>query len=161
MAASLYEFGQLGEWLTGAATYLTPYDWPAYNLLLLPPSFPYGGMENPMLTFTSPTLLVGDRSLCYVSIHEICHSWTGNDVTCSDWSNLWLNEGFTVFGERKVSEVQYTTNFALTEAFVGSVSLYHVIRGLGVDHMYTSLHPEFDGDAPDNYISDVPYEKGF
>lgn len=96
--------------------YLTPYIWGKYSILVLPPSFPYGGMENPLLTFASPTILVGDGSLVFVATHEIAHSWTGNEVTCKDWSNMWLNEGFTVFEERKVSERIHGTEFALIEA---------------------------------------------
>ena len=82
---------------------LIKYPWDSYNILILPPSFPYGGMENPQLTFASPTIIVGDKSQVYVATHEIAHSWTGNDVTCINWSNMWLNEGFTVYIERHVS----------------------------------------------------------
>lgn len=96
--------------------YLTPYIWGSYSILVLPPSFPYGGMENPLLTFASPTIIVGDGSQVYVATHEIAHSWTGNEVTCKDWSNMWLNEGFTVFEERKVSERVHGTEFAKIEA---------------------------------------------
>jgi leukotriene-A4 hydrolase len=96
--------------------YLTPYIWGNYSILVLPPSFPYGGMENPLLTFASPTIIVGDGSQVYVATHEIAHSWTGNEVTCKDWSNMWLNEGFTVFEERKVSERVHGTEFAKIEA---------------------------------------------
>jgi len=83
--------------------YLTPYIWGNYTILILPPSFPFGGMENPLLTFASPTIITGDKSQVYVATHEIAHSWTGNDVTCRNWENFWLNEGFTVFIERKIS----------------------------------------------------------
>lgn len=67
----------------------------------MPPSFPIGGMENPLLTFASPSIITGDKSGTSVAIHEIAHSWTGNMVTCGNWSSLWLNEGFTVFLERQ------------------------------------------------------------
>jgi leukotriene-A4 hydrolase len=93
----------LEEALNKAEAWLTPYIWGNYTVLVLPPSFPYGGMENPLLTFASPTIIVGDGSQVYVATHEIAHSWTGNEVTCKDWSNMWLNEGFTVFEERKVT----------------------------------------------------------
>jgi len=74
-------------------------------------------MENPLLTFASPTIIVGDKSQVYVATHEIAHSWTGNDVTCRDWANMWLNEGFTVFEERKVTAInKKSTDFALIEA---------------------------------------------
>ena len=78
-------------------SYITPYIWGNYSILILPPSFPMGGMENPLLTFASPTIITGDKSQVDVATHEIAHSWTGNQVTCNNWSNFWLNEGFTVF----------------------------------------------------------------
>lgn len=97
------ELEDLEKLLNATESYLTPYIWGNYTILVLPPSFPFGGMENPLLTFASPTIIVGDKSQVYVATHEIAHSWTGNDVTDGDWSNMWLNEGFTVFEERKVS----------------------------------------------------------
>lgn len=97
------ELEDLETLLDKTEQYLTPYAWGEYNIVVLPPSFPFGGMENPLLTFASPTIIVGDKSQVYVATHEIAHSWSGNLVTCKDWENLWLNEGFTVFEERKVS----------------------------------------------------------
>lgn len=94
------------------------YVWGRYDLLLLPPSFPYGGMENPCLTFVTPTLLAGDRSLTNVVAHEIAHSWTGNLVTNASWEHFWLNEGWTVFLERKIIgrlQVQQQQNVGLAE----------------------------------------------
>ena len=76
------ELSDLEIYLNKSEAYLTPYIWGIYNILVLPPSFPYGGMENPLLTFASPTIIVGDKSQVYVATHEICHSWTGNQVTC-------------------------------------------------------------------------------
>ena len=82
-----------------------PYVWELYQIVILPPSFPFGGMENPLLTFASPTIIVGDKSAVTVANHEIAHSWSGNLVTNMNWDNFWLNEGFTVFLERKVSRI--------------------------------------------------------
>ena len=96
------ELESLETLLDTAEEYLTDYIWGNYTVVVLPPSFPFGGMENPLLTFASPTIIVGDKSQVYVATHEIAHSWTGNDVTCRDWENFWLNEGFTVFTERKI-----------------------------------------------------------
>ena len=96
--------------------YIGPYIWGNYTILVLPPSFPMGGMENPLLTFASPTIIVGDKSQVYVATHEMAHSWTGNTVTCKNWESFWLNEGFTVFIERKVSGQLYGADFALVEA---------------------------------------------
>lgn len=98
--AVAWELEELPTFLNKAEQYLTPYIWGHYSILILPPSFPMGGMENPLLTFASPTIITGDKSQVDVAIHEIVHSWTGNDVTCQNWNHFWLNEGFTVFGER-------------------------------------------------------------
>ena len=110
------ELSDLEFYLDSTEAYLTPYIWGNYTILILPASFPFGGMENPLLTFASPTIIVGDKSQVYVATHEIAHSWTGNDVTCEDWSNFWLNEGFTVFEERKVTGGYKGDDFAKIEA---------------------------------------------
>jgi len=89
----------------------------------LPPSFPFGGMENPLLTFASPSIidLTGQsKSGVFVAIHEIAHSWTGNMVTCGNWSNLWLNEGFTVFLERKTLRSLFGDDYYKIEAINGN-----------------------------------------
>lgn len=127
----------------------------------MPPSFPMGGMENPLLTFASPTIIVGDKSQTYVAVHEICHSWTGNEVTTNNWEDFFLNEGFTVFFERHVTDQLYDRDFAYTEALLGNTSLYNAIQGFGVNNTYSSIHPVLLGDNPDNSFSEVPYEKGF
>lgn len=144
-----------------AEEYLTKYIWEDYAILVLPPSFPYGGMENPLLTFASPTIITPDGSQTYVATHEIAHSWTGNEVTCNDWSNMWLNEGFTVFEERKVSERVHGTEFARIEAQLGNVSLWDDINGFGVTNNFSSLYPILTEASPDDSFSEVPYEKGF
>lgn len=100
------ELSELEELLDAVEAYVNPpnpYEWGTYSVIVQPPSFPIGGMENPLLTFASPTIIVGDKSQVYVATHEIGHSWSGNQVTCKDWQNFWLNEGFTVFLERKIS----------------------------------------------------------
>ena len=103
----------LGNLLNQTEAYVRfPYVWGTYTLVVLPPSFPVGGMENPLLTFASPTVMVPDGSQIYVVTHEIAHSWTGNLVTCQDWSNLWLNEGFTTFIERRVSKIVNSEDFS-------------------------------------------------
>jgi leukotriene-A4 hydrolase len=98
LAAAAHEFADTERFLAAAETLLMPYVWGRYDLVVLPPSFPYGGMENPCLTFVTPTLLAGDRSLVSVIAHEIAHSWTGNLVTNSTWEHFWLNEGCVLFG---------------------------------------------------------------
>jgi leukotriene-A4 hydrolase len=155
------ELSELDDLLNATEAWMTPYIWEKYTILILPPSFPFGGMENPLLTFASPTIIVGDKSQVYVATHEIAHSWTGNDVTCRDWSNLWLNEGFTVFEERKVSEEKHDPDFALREAQLGNVSLWIDMQNFGLNNSYSALYPVMNGANPDDSFSNVPYEKGF
>ena len=147
--------------LDNAETYLTPYIWGNYSIIILPPSFPMGGMENPLLTFASPTIITEDKSQVYVATHEIVHSWTGNDVTCENWSNLWLNEGFTVFGERKVSAGIHGEDFSKVNAYLGNISMYGDMLEYGLNSTYASLYPVIEDDKPDNSFSEIPYEKGF
>ena len=155
------ELVNLEQLLDKAEQYLTPYIWGNYTVVVLPPSFPFGGMENPLLTFASPTIIVGDGSQVYVATHEIAHSWTGNEVTCRDWENFWLNEGFTVFSERKVSAQLYGKDFAKVESLLGNSTLWHDMNTYGLNNTYSSIHPILEGDSPDNAFSNVPYEKGF
>ena len=159
--AVAWELEALQTLLDYAEDYLTPYIWGNYSILVLPPSFPMGGMENPLLTFASPTIITGDRSQVDVATHEIAHSWTGNDVTCENWSNFWLNEGFTVFEERKVSARLHGEDFSKVEAFLGNISAYQDMVGYGMDNSYSSLYPVIKEDAPDDSFSTIPYEKGF
>merc|ERR1712032_1278056 len=161
MAETVECLKSLPTLLDNAETYLTPYIWGNYSIIVLPPSFPMGGMENPLLTFASPTIIVGDKSQVYVATHEMAHSWTGNEVTCRDWENFWLNEGFTVFIERHVSSELHGVDFGKVEAFLGNTSLWGSMLAYGLDNTYASLHPVLQGDNPDNSFSEVPYEKGF
>eukprot|EP01086_Lenisia_limosa_P012029 TRINITY_DN3923_c0_g1_i1.p1 TRINITY_DN3923_c0_g1~~TRINITY_DN3923_c0_g1_i1.p1 ORF type:complete len:376 (-),score=99.27 TRINITY_DN3923_c0_g1_i1:64-1191(-) len=96
-----WEFAELDSYLSAVENIAGPYQWGRYDILVLPPSFPFGGMENPCLTFATPTLLAGDRSLVNVAIHEIAHSWSGNLVSPINWEHFWVNEGFTVFLEAR------------------------------------------------------------
>lgn len=155
------ELEDLDTLLDMSEEWVTPYIWGTYSILILPPSFPFGGMENPLLTFASPTIIVGDKSQVSVATHEIAHSWSGNEVTCRDWSNMWLNEGFTVFEERKVSAKFYGPDFAKRASQLGNVSLWASMTAYGLDHTYSSLHPDVTGQDPDDSYSTVPYEKGF
>jgi leukotriene-A4 hydrolase len=161
MEAVSTELEGLEGLLDSAEEYLTPYIWGNYSILVLPPSFPFGGMENPLLTFASPTIITGDKSQVYVATHEIAHSWTGNDVTCQNWEHFWLNEGFTVFEERKVSGRLRNREFAQVEALLGNTSMYEAMSAYGMDNVFSSLHPTLKGAAPDDSFSTVPYEKGF
>lgn len=163
-AVKIYEDPDYGleNALDRMETYLTKYIWGTYSLLVLPPSFPYGGMENPRLTFASPTtIMTKDTSQTYVATHEIAHSWTGNEVTCENWSNMWLNEGFTVFEERHVSGEQHGHDFALIEMLLGTYDLADSYANFPPGSTFSSLNPQFDGANPDGSFSEVPYEAGF
>lgn len=136
------EFEDTEVFLKTAETYLTPYEWGTYDILVLPPGFAYGGMENPNLTFVTPSLLAGDKSLVNVIAHEITHSWTGNLVTNNNWQNFWVNEGFTMFVERKILELVYGRDMFLVEAYEGYQQLVKTVDQIGKDHSFTSLTPE-------------------
>jgi leukotriene-A4 hydrolase len=128
---------------------------------MLPGSFPYGGMENPLLTFANSALVTGDKSSFRLFVHELSHSWFGNLVTNENWSNFWLNEGFTVFLERKIDSILYGVESSKVAAKVGNSSMYFSIMDFGPSNNYTSLHPDLNGNHPDTSISSIPYEKGF
>ncbi|XP_071500890.1 leukotriene A-4 hydrolase-like [Diadema antillarum] len=158
---SAYEFAETEEMLSTAEDLMGPYVWGQYDLLILPQSFPYGGMENPCLTFVTPTLLAGDRSLANVVAHEIAHSWTGNLVTNCSWEHFWLNEGFTVFVERKIlgrMQGEKARHFA----FIGGTKeLLNAVMKYGFEHKFTQLIPPLEGGIdPDDAFSSIPYEKG-
>jgi len=155
------EFDRLEEFVNEAEKVTIPYEWGEYKLLILPPSFPFGGMENPLLTFASPAIVPGDKSSVDVAIHEIAHSWFGNLVTNNNWTNFWLNEGFTVFLERRVVRNMFGEDFMKVTAKLENQSVYFEMLDYGLNNSYTSLTPIFNGDHPDEAVSDIPYEKGF
>jgi leukotriene-A4 hydrolase len=155
------ELSDMGMLLDSVEEYMGPYIWGNYTVIVLPPSFPMGGMENPLLTFASPTIIVGDKSQVYVATHEMAHSWTGNEITCQNWENFWLNEGFTVFVERHVSGEIHGEDFARVAAQLGNTSMYQDMENFGLNDSYASLHPVLRGRNPDGSFSEVPYEKGF
>lgn len=159
--AYVTELSDLGVFLDTLENYILDYKWGTYQIVILPPSFPYGGMENPLLTFASPSIIVGDKSGVSVAIHEIAHSWTGNLVTCMNWTNFWLNEGFTVFLERKANLQLYGEQFMKVQSVNGNSSMIEDMLGYGFNHTFSSLHPEEKGVDPNDAFSDVPYEKGY
>lgn len=107
MAKSVYEFEDVEKMIEVAEELYGEYKWGRYDIIVLPPSFPFGGMENPKLTFATPTILAGDRSLVSLIAHELAHSWSGNLVTNATWDDFWLNEGFTVYFENRIMEALY------------------------------------------------------
>ncbi|KAF9921851.1 Leukotriene A-4 hydrolase [Linnemannia zychae] len=159
--AAAWEFVDTESFIRTGEELLTPYDWGRYDLLVLPASFPYGGMENPCLTFVTPSLLAGDRSLVDVVAHEIAHSWMGNLVTTENWEHFWLNEGFTVFVERKILGRMQGNEHAEFSAIIGHKALVESVDIYGKEHPFTALRPCLRGEDPDDAFSSIPYEKGF
>ncbi|XP_077991660.1 leukotriene A-4 hydrolase-like [Glandiceps talaboti] len=158
--AAAYEFVDTEQFIQTAEELCGPYVWGEYDLLILPPSFPYGGMENPCLTFVTPTIVAGDRSLVNVAAHEISHSWTGNLVTNRTWEHFWLNEGHTVFVERKIVGRLHGEKTRHFEAIGGWHFLQDTIAAFGDTNPHTHLVPDLEGIDPDDAFSSVPYEKG-
>lgn len=158
--AVAFEFSQVEDFLVAAEELTMPYQWTRYDLLCLPPSFPYGGMENPCLTFVTPTLLAGDKSLADVVAHEAAHSWSGNLVTNETWEHFWLNEGWTIFLQRKImAKVNKDSKFFDFDSIGGWEDLRESVALL--PDKYTKLIPDLGNDDPDDAFSSVPYEKGF
>jgi leukotriene-A4 hydrolase len=118
-------------------------------------------MENPCLTFATPSLIAGDKSLASVIAHEISHSWSGNLVTMRTWTDFWLNEGFTMFLQRKIDEEMFGVDVAKVSSQIGYFSLKETIATFGYSHDYTTLQPYLVGVNPDDAFSEVPYEKGY
>ena len=156
-----YEFEDTETFIQLAEAYTIPYEWGEYNLLILPSSFPFGGMENPTLTFVTPSLIAGDKSLANVVAHEISHSWSGNLVTMDNWSDFWLNEGFTMFLQRKIIEKVYDEDMAKLDAMLLYNELCNDIVKFGESKSFTSLRPYLVGRHADDAFSQIPYEKGF
>ena len=143
--------------------YMGPYLWKQYNVLVLPRSFPFSGMENPSLSFLSPCLIDKDKSLIDIIFHEMIHSWSGNLVTNENWSDFWLNEGITMFLQRKiVGLLRNDTEFARMDGYMGHFYLKQAIEDFGEENkQFTTLRPDLTGLNPDDFFSDVPYEKGY
>lgn len=160
LEAAAWEFAQTEQFVAAAEGLGGPYRWGRYDLLLLPPSFPFGGMENPCMTFLTPSLLAGDRSLVDVVAHEIAHSWTGNLVTNANWENFWLNEGYTMFLERKIIQRMEGEPARHLSALVGLAELEHALAEFPDGAEGRRLCPDLRSTSPDDIFSVVPYEKG-
>ncbi|HFB68110.1 MAG TPA: M1 family peptidase, partial [Calditrichae bacterium] len=156
-----WEFADTEKMIQAAENLYGPYRWERYDILVLPPSFPFGGMENPRLTFATPTVLAGDRSLTALVAHELAHSWSGNLVTNATWDDFWLNEGFTVYFERRIMEALYGKKYADMLAVLGYQDLLSTLEELGYDNPLTQLKTHLEGHDPDEGITDIPYEKGY
>ena len=156
------EFADVEKMIQVTERLYGPYAWGRWDNLVLPPSFPFGGMENPRLTFATPTIIAGDRSLVGLLAHELAHSWSGNLVTNATWSDFWLNEGFTRYIESRIVEELYGREVADMQILLGQRELRET-----VDEMAKSAHPgdsalyvELTGRDPDEGMNSVPYEKG-
>jgi leukotriene-A4 hydrolase len=158
VARAAAEFSDLEKMVQAVETLYGPYRWGRYDVLVLPPSFPFGGMENPRLTFVSPTVLAGDKSLVSLLAHELAHSWSGNLVSNATWGDFWLNEGFTVYLERRIVEQVYGARRAEMEAVLGRRSLQRELADLKLSDQV--LHIDLRGRDPDDGLTDIPYEKG-
>ncbi|GAA5993250.1 hypothetical protein JCM10908_004532 [Rhodotorula pacifica] len=167
IAACAYEFEQDAERMVATAEELCgPYRWGRYDALVLPSSFPYGGMENPNMTFLTPALIVGDRSQVDVVAHEASHSWHGNDVSCDGWSSFWLNEGWTTYTERLVAlklhgpaarDFEYIQGY---KAMQDDLKRFEKAKGEGMGKAQRLHIPYEFGEDPDEFYSSVAYDKG-
>ncbi len=157
--ASAYELADTQKMIDAAEKLYGPYQWGQYDVLVLPPSFPFGGMENPRLTFATPTILAGDRSLVNLVAHELAHSWSGNLVTNATWNDFWLNEGFTVYFERRIMEAVSGRDYSEMLALLGHQDLEQTVAELPPRD--THLLMDLQGRDPDEAATKLPYEKGY
>jgi leukotriene-A4 hydrolase len=156
-----HEFADTEKMMQVAEHLYGPYRWERYDILVLPPSFPFGGMENPRMTFATPTVIVGDRSLVSLVAHELAHSWSGNLVTNASWKNIWLNEGFTTYVQGRITEALYGDELAEMERQIDQEELAREIQSGEIAPADQVLAlPALTGRDPDEVLSDIAYTKG-
>jgi hypothetical protein len=158
--SAAWEFAENEKKLVVAEKLFGPYLWDRYDVLILPPSFPYGGMENPRLTFLTPSCILGDRSRANLVSHELAHAWTGNLVTNATWEDFWLNEGWTTYAESRITEVLEGGDYSQLLCFIGRYSMFRVMERFGMDSDKTCLKYSQRGIDPDEVFSVIPYIKG-
>ncbi|RAP57210.1 M1 family metallopeptidase [Oleiagrimonas sp. MCCC 1A03011] len=158
VAKAAHEFEDTEKMIATAESLYGPYRWGRYDILVLPPSFPYGGMENPNMTFATPTVLVGDKSLVSLVAHELAHSWSGNLVTAATWRDIWLNEGFTTYVQGRITEALYGKRLADEEVLLSARALQKNIGHMPPNSQ--KLAPDPRGVGADDSLSDVAYDKG-
>ena len=158
-----YEFGELEQMIAIAEELYGPYRWERYDIMVLPPSFPFGGMENPRLTFATPTILAGDRSLTSLVAHELAHSWSGNLVTNATWEDFWLNEGFTVYFENRIMEALYGKEYAEMLALLSLQDLRKEVQEMTENRKAGDTHLKLDlkNRNPDDGVTSIAYDKGY
>jgi leukotriene-A4 hydrolase len=154
------EFAGMEKMVEAAEALYGPYDWGRYDLIVLPPGFPFGGMENPKLTFATPTVIAGDQSLVSLVAHELAHSWSGNLVTNATWNDFWLNEGFTVYFERRIMEALYGVEYVEMLMQLEYWELLEEVKGLGENSPDTHLKLDLSGRDPDDGMNNIAYQKG-
>ncbi|KAF2019363.1 putative leukotriene A-4 hydrolase like protein [Aaosphaeria arxii CBS 175.79] len=154
--------GEIEPFMTAIESIISPpYQWTQYNCLILPPSFPYGGMENPVWTYATPSIISGDKQNIDVIAHELSHSWSGNLVSAASWEHFWLNEGWTTYLERRIQAYVHGEEHRHFSSIIGWKALEESVERYGVDHPYTKLIVDLKGNDPDDAFSSIPYEKGF
>jgi len=154
------EFSDMEKMVEIAEGLYGPYQWGRYDLIILPPSFPFGGMENPRLTFATPTIIAGDKSLVSLVAHELAHSWSGNLVTNATWNDFWLNEGFTTYFENRIMEALYGDDDARMLALLNYNELLNAVVDIGEKSPDTHLFLDLKGRDPDDGVTDIAYDKG-
>jgi hypothetical protein len=155
------EFSEVDHMVATAERLYGRYRWGRYDILVLPPSFPFGGMENPTLTFATPTVLAGDKSLVSLIAHELAHSWSGNLVTNATWDDFWLNEGFTTYIEQRIMEALRGKQYADMLRELGRQGMHDAVdEAGGPQSPDTRLHLDLSGRDPDAGMTDIAYEKG-
>ena len=157
-----HEFAEVGDMVKIAEEMYGPYRWGRYDILVLPSGFPLGGMENPKLTFATPTIISGDRSLVNLIAHELAHNWSGNLVTNATWNDFWLNEGFTVYFERRLTEQMTDKSYADMLWELGYQDLEYTVNEMQEENNMEDSHLklELKGREPDEGLTDIAYEKG-
>jgi aminopeptidase N len=158
--AAAAELADTEKMVEAAEALYGPYRWGRYDMIVLPPAFPYGGMENPVMTFLTPTFIAGDRSLVGLVAHELAHSWSGNLVTNANWADSWLNEGFTSYFENRIMEALYGEKRAQQEAALSFAEIEGVFEEKGRDAPVTALHLPPAEARPDGGESGIVYDKG-
>jgi aminopeptidase N len=160
IARAASEFADVEKMVQVAEKLYGPYAWGRWDTIVLPPSFPFGGMENPRITFATPTILAGDKSLVALLAHELAHSWSGNLVTNATWADFWLNEGVTTYIENRIVEELYGKEVAQMQVLLGQRELREYLADAKTLPADTRLHIDLAGRDPDDGMTAVPYDKG-
>ena len=155
------EFSDMERMVVAAENLYGAYDWEQFDVIVLPPSFPFGGMENPRLTFATPTVIAGDKSLTSLVAHELAHSWSGNLVTNATWNDFWLNEGFTVYFETRIMEALYGKERANMLALIGRQDLEDALESMKDSPNDTKLKLDLKDRNPDDGMNSIAYDKGY